>query len=334
MPIIPNKISFIWIGKLPPFHYLKNLFDWAYQNPEYEVHIWTEQILLDLFTKEVIKAFEEHPIVQTEWEAQIIESDRGHIINFVRGSLPLARVYMNLVSTLEALCDPTILVEEWEAWKNYGSASDILKPWVAYAIGGIVWDFDTYPTDKRIPININAPHGILFVRDPSFSFTCLVSALHVSTRGNPKLRSLALFMQDNYLAFYKELKVTRGIKGSGIYKVDSMRDKNLARTLRARKQLAEIEAAPTPNRARAAFMKQVLFDSFFWDTLENTGPACIRNWIRNEEFHRWQFASEQSPNTLVNYREHELNKEIFQEYDFNFHANYTPRIESHMSWVK
>jgi len=100
---VPKSLHFIWVGKLIPEKYQKNILSFVPNNPEYEINLWTETITDEL-----------------------------------RKNMTTVKVHDILSEIANYITKPLYDVEE-----NVGGKSDIIRYEIVYKHGGVYFDTDS-----------------------------------------------------------------------------------------------------------------------------------------------------------------------------------------------
>jgi len=241
MPTIPSKLHFIWVGKPIPIRFADNIIIWAEQNPQYEVALWTQHHLVEESVARLVRAFQNR-FAQT-FPISLLAQRLQHGLrvtirekNDAERAEELLTISVNEINTLSPLIDPTLLAEEMYEWKNYGAASDILRFWVIYEMGGIYMDVDTYTTGQKIPCNISAPLGFLIYIHESYGAPSMLNCIMASTKGLEKVKEMATQQAGSYRNEYAQV-------APGVLKFSEAADVRLETVKSARSVLADPAAS-------------------------------------------------------------------------------------------
>ena len=198
MPVIPNRLHFIWVGKPLPAKYADNIMFWIVSNPKYDVTLWTQEVFLERNMTELFEAYQRKHGLGRILSTNLQYTDEGLTVTISEHATKLLTFNVHRIETMTPLTDPAILFEELASWANYGAASDILRMWVLHQSGGIYMDTDTYSPGGSIPCNINAPLGILIHTQELDGKPSASSALLASEKGSQQIKEMAEKYQQNY----------------------------------------------------------------------------------------------------------------------------------------
>ena len=312
MGIIPNKLSFIWVGKVIPHVHMKTILRWVVQNPLYECHLWIEAKNMDGTVQCALESMEQLP-QGLGWEyVSATDGQYGRTLIWAGNDMLPRSLHISLVTTLPAISDPIILYEEIDAWANYGTASDILRIWVLHELGGVYMDIDIYPVEQPIPQGITAPKDILFalVEDD-----LLMNNLIACTRGFPRLKELCRAMDRSY-------GTEQELVTSGVRKYTEAAVERYGKVRRARERLPNIpDSEPNEQRVWRLELMENLGVAF-----DRTGYLQIMKWIAEVEGDVGTDVDTGTPYIL-----HEAVRIL---YTFQKQAGYCPELGSLTSWVK
>ena len=204
--VIPNKISFIWVGPSLPERYGVNIFTWAEANPQYEVYLWTEQFNIHTNAKLIVDAYLHSVDSDPASQISIYDTFDGVMVNITMSGRSPVQIFVNSIGLLTPLLDPSLLMEELTVWKNYGTTSDILRFWVVNHIGGIYMDLDTFmKVISPLPLNIYAPRGILFAEVLDGHKLTMATPIVASSQGHLTLRKISLAIEQTYNKEYPQV---------------------------------------------------------------------------------------------------------------------------------
>jgi len=260
MPVIPNKLHFIWVGKPIPATYAENIVFWAASNRLYEVTLWTQHTIVDACMNELCQAYKRTFAHALPISARVKTTDYGLKVRITIDEMDspaeqLISFNVHQINALYPLTDPAILAEELSEWKNYGAASDILRLWVIHEFGGIYMDTDTYSNGKGIPCGITAPHGFLIhvqeIDGKKTTITCIVA----SVKNSPFVKQMAERIEHNYTE-YKT--VGTGIVSFSDKGKKRLQSVNMARNILSNPKLAEDDKEPAKDLFYESFSKATM----------------------------------------------------------------------------
>ena len=342
MPRIEQNLSFIWVGNPMPEQYRHNILQWMRQNPDYEVHIWTESHMRETMIQQFIESYKAHPSGDPNAKHYIDPSNPfTYWLQFIKeeihGTASYATVtnslFFDSIGTLEPISSAVIMGEELEAWKNYGAVSDILRIWVLHHIGGIYMDTDTFPVERPIPTGITLPKPIAFGMEPTVpGLNCPNNHIIAAPRGHPKLRSLAEFLDEAYHGSFEELRTsTVEASGSGIWYLSEREKSAYARVLRAHQILRQQR---THQNAQEQHQAGIDLQRILWmRTLSRTGPNRIRMWIQRNDPAYAPVDRSTMADLHIHFDDIHANSQLLHDWVFERVTQYYPRVEAHNSWL-
>ena len=329
---IPHKLHFIWVGNPLPAPYAETLLKWAAQNTRYDVYLWTEFRLIDSIRNTLTQAAEHHPDFITKATPKTAEHPDGATITILRKHVMPIHIFIFAIETLEAQSSPILLYEEMTQWRRYGSVSDILRLWVLYNHGGIYFDMDVLPVSNHIPLNIEAPRGILFAEMPEG-----IPGIMVSIVASPQ-RSYAV---KSLLKFIDAGIASTPLLTEGIMKITDNSQYLYSRIEEYRQKLKDAGTAQSFRRDALKRTLEVLMRT----ASGRTGTVRVYDWISEREGTdvdtKYRVSVDRSITEVETIELDDGTEEMYLYndtiaglYSFQRQANFYPIMEVHGSWIK
>ena len=315
MPVVQNNIHYIWVGSpLPEAPQAQQAVKWIMENPHYTFYMWGEGRFVEqniITLKTLLEG--EHNAIFIEHIALMEPLEGPQLIITLRGGRRQI-VYSRSITLLPSLGNTSLfMLEELEEWKNYGAASDILRIWALYEHGGIYMDFDIYSNGQPLPLNIEAPDGILMGCASPLEGIGLVNSVLAAPAESKLLKGFCEAIEERYSDEYMP---TEGTDAKAFNYAGNSRLSALQQIRR------EIEEAPDPERKTE--LKKALKELISVHTIMRTGPQMLVEWAH----HQWELENYPDPDWMA------IMPEDFTRYDFATVTGYPIRIEFENSWIK
>ena len=315
-----------------PIAYAQNLLRWAHQNSAYTVYLWTEYALFDHITRKLEEIFPTMAEFQPEAPIAHVPHPQGVTIQFFQKHRSPLCITICYLETLEAHSNPILVYEELDQWQRYGTASDIFRLWVLYQYGGIYFDFDIFPVQQHIPLQIPAPKGILFCED--MHRHGIIVSIVASPKESPAIMS---FLRTIDCTDTNSPITTRGIVEITDY------DHALYQSIQSyRFRLAHLPSWAESQRRGLKMNLEILLRS----STTRTGTCRVYDWISMLEGtdvdtgYRVSVSHKDTLESLEQFSpDDDEEPRLYDDsitilYSFQRQANYYPTVEIHGSWIR
>ena len=327
--VIPNILSFIWVGSVLPDRYADNIFMWASMNRRYAVHVWVEPHCMDESALALLAAAEKKLTVPLLKELQILDAETGKVAVIERMHDEPLHIHVDSIGAIEPVVDPTLMVEELTVWKNYGSVSDILRLGVLNTVGGIYMDTDTYPDRRALPVDMYAPQGLLLCCLESSGEPELVNAIMAAPKGSEEIKTFAQSFEQSYATEYP-------VVAHGVRRFTLANQMRLQAVLNCREVLqhfpqegfvtdttTDIEGDPFP-------IQQVIHGEGY-TAAERDLLYSVKDQFEELFIYRSTCRGEQA---MSNIETRVITLQVIYEYSFQHQSGYFPILKNESSWKK